>query len=57
MARPTKYGKEPCDSVIHVRVPSSKKAAYVKAAQNEGLKLAEWLMKNLDDVVVAVNNK
>lgn len=37
------------DSHLHIRVPSSKKAAYVKAAQAEGVKLSEWAIARLDE--------
>lgn len=36
------------DSHLHIRVPSSKKAAYVKAAQASGMKLSEWVIGRLD---------
>lgn len=36
------------DSHLHIRVPSSKKAAYVKAAQADGVKLSEWVISRLD---------
>lgn len=36
------------DSHLHIRVPSSKKAAYVKAAQASGMKLSEWVISRLD---------
>lgn len=36
------------DTHLHIRLPSESKAAYVKAAQAEGLKLSDWVTRNLD---------
>lgn len=36
------------ESFLHVRIAPAQKAQYVKQANHEGLKLAEWVKKHLD---------
>ena len=40
---------EPATSHLHIRIPQSLKAQYVKAAQREGMKLAEWVLRNCNE--------
>lgn len=40
-------------SLLHMRVPTSSKAAWVKSAQAEGTTLSDWAIKRLDS---AANN-
>jgi len=35
-------------SWIQMRIDTEKKAGYVKRAQDEGMKLTEWIFKTLD---------
>jgi hypothetical protein len=42
---------EAATSFIHARCTPKNKAAWVKAAQSEGLKLTEWIVKNLNNSV------
>ena len=39
------------DSMLHVRTTSRQKAAWVKQAQRERLKLESWVTKTLDEAV------
>lgn len=48
--------KGEADSHLHIRVPSSKKAAYVKAAQASGMNLSEWVIDRLDDAAARRDN-
>ena len=41
-------GEEPASSILTVRVTPTQKALWVKAAQKEGLKLSEWVIKTLN---------
>lgn len=38
-------------SYIHARCKPSDKSQWVKQAQNEGLKLTEWIVKTLNNAV------
>lgn len=42
-------------SWLHIQVLGRQKSAWVRAAQAKGMKLANWVMKALDDA--AANNK
>ncbi len=42
------------DSYLHIRITQANKALYVKAAQKEGLKLSQWVIKNLDTCLRSV---
>lgn len=44
-----KKDSEKALSYIHARVKASDKAQWVKNAQNEGLKLTEWITKTLNN--------
>jgi hypothetical protein len=44
-------GTEAATSYIHARCVGSDKAAWVKAAQAENLKLTEWIVKTLNGIV------
>ena len=41
-------GEEPSTSFIHARFTPTDKANWVRAAQSEGLKLTEWIVKHLN---------
>ena len=43
---------EKATSSIIIRVPTSKKAAYVKAAQKEGKNLTDFILNHLDDYLI-----
>lgn len=43
------------DSHLHVRIESGRKAGYVKAAHEAGLKLSEWIIKELDKACKGYN--
>lgn len=42
-------GAEAADSFIHARCTATDKAAWVKAAQAQNMKLTEWIVKVLND--------
>jgi hypothetical protein len=44
-------GDEAATSFIHARCTPHDKAGWVKAAQNENLKLTEWIVKTLNSAV------
>jgi predicted HicB family RNase H-like nuclease len=39
---------EPADSFLHIRVSARAKAAWVKAAQRQGVKLSQWVKQQLN---------
>ncbi len=41
---------EKAESYLHIRVKTSDKARWVKQAQAEGVKLAEWVRQKLDAI-------
>ena len=45
--RPEKPANERAESHLHIRVNARDKAAWVKAAQREGVTLAQWVIKKL----------
>lgn len=45
--RPPKPPGEGAESFLHIRVPTEDKARWVKQAQSEGKKLAEWVKERL----------
>lgn len=45
----------PSDRFLHLRVQGIKKAEYVRAAKNENMKLAEWILKALDSELLKNN--
>lgn len=51
MGRKAKYSDQKCESTLFVRLPTEKKAAYVKRAQSEGVPLAEFVIRELDKAV------
>ena len=40
---------QPLDAHLHIRCASADKARWVKQAQKEGKKLAEWVVKRLNE--------
>lgn len=46
--RPPKPAKDKAESFLHIRVNTRDKAAWVKAAQREGIPLAQWVIKRLN---------
>lgn len=48
-------GELPLDSHLHIRVNGQAKAAWVKAAQREKLKLSQWVTRHLDKAVSQTN--
>ncbi len=45
-----KGGSEPL-SVIHINVPKAVKAQWVRASQSQGLKLTDWIIKQLESTM------
>lgn len=46
-----KPDEEKAESHIHARCKQSDKAQWVRASRGEGLKLTEWIIKNLNEKV------
>ena len=41
----------PDDAIIHLRVPASLKASWVRQAQREGRKLSDWITQRMEQAV------